>query len=95
MSVSEDKVVGEEVGRLKAKDPDLGENGLVTYRLIEGDGIDIFEITTDSQTREGVIKLKKVSRGRVKDGLFMHLSHSHSVDISQNKSRLGDAISGF
>ncbi|KAJ8339991.1 hypothetical protein SKAU_G00346240 [Synaphobranchus kaupii] len=59
MSVSEDKVVGEEVGRLKARDPDLGENGLVTYRLLEGDGLGVFEINTDSHTREGVIKLKK------------------------------------
>ncbi|XP_067104825.1 cadherin-11 [Osmerus mordax] len=59
MSVSEDKVPGEEVGRLKAKDPDLGENGLVTYRLVEGDGMSVFEISTDSQSREGVIKLKK------------------------------------
>ncbi|KAG7273002.1 hypothetical protein CRUP_011886 [Coryphaenoides rupestris] len=60
MSVSEDKVSGEEVGRLKAKDPDQGENGLVSYRLTEGDGLGVFELTTDSQTREAVIKLKKV-----------------------------------
>nr|XP_046190390.1 cadherin-11-like [Oncorhynchus gorbuscha] len=59
MSVSEDKVSGEEVGRLKAKDPDLGENGLVSYRFIEGDGMTVFEITTDTDTREGVIKLRK------------------------------------
>ncbi|KAJ8400442.1 hypothetical protein AAFF_G00395660 [Aldrovandia affinis] len=59
MAIAEDKVVGEEVGRLKAKDPDLGENGLVTYRLTDGDGIGIFDIATDSETREGVIKLKK------------------------------------
>lgn len=60
MSVSEDKVPGEEVGRLKAKDLDLGENGLVAYRLIDGDGMNVFELTTDSETREAVIKLKKV-----------------------------------
>uniref|UniRef100_A0AAX7TB22 Cadherin domain-containing protein n=1 Tax=Astatotilapia calliptera TaxID=8154 RepID=A0AAX7TB22_ASTCA len=60
MSVSEDKVAGEEVGRLKAKDPDLGDNGLVNYRLIDGDGINMFELTTDSETREAVIKLKKM-----------------------------------
>uniref|UniRef100_A0A3B4Y5I0 Cadherin 11, type 2, OB-cadherin (osteoblast) n=1 Tax=Seriola lalandi dorsalis TaxID=1841481 RepID=A0A3B4Y5I0_SERLL len=59
MSVSEDKVPGEEVGRLKAKDPDLGDNGLVNYRLIDGDGIGMFELSTDSETREAVIKLKK------------------------------------
>eukprot|EP00064_Thunnus_orientalis_P018370 superscaffoldBa00004213_g18469 len=59
MSVSEDKVPGEEVGRLKAKDPDLGDNGLVNYRLIDGDGMSMFELSTDSETREAVIKLKK------------------------------------
>lgn len=66
MSVSEDKVAGEEVGRLKAKDPDLGDNGLVNYRLIDGDGINMFELTTDSETREAVIKLKKVRKERKK-----------------------------
>uniref|UniRef100_A0A7N6B0Q1 Cadherin domain-containing protein n=1 Tax=Anabas testudineus TaxID=64144 RepID=A0A7N6B0Q1_ANATE len=60
MSVSEDKVPGEEVGRLKAKDPDLGDNGLVNYRLIDGDGLGMFELSTDSETREAVIKLKKM-----------------------------------
>ncbi|KAM8851758.1 cadherin-11 isoform 1-T3 [Synchiropus picturatus] len=59
MSVSEDKEMGEEVGRLKAKDPDMGDNGLVSYRLIDGDGLGSFELSTDSETREAVIKLKK------------------------------------
>ncbi|KAM4722466.1 cadherin-11 isoform 1-T4 [Rhinophrynus dorsalis] len=60
MSVSEAAVPGEEVGRLKAKDPDIGENGLIKYHIIDGDGADIFEITTDYQTQEGIMKLKKV-----------------------------------
>lgn len=64
MSVSEDKVPGEEVGRLKAKDPDLGDNGLVNYRIVDGDGVGMFELTTDSETREAVIKLKKVRKQR-------------------------------
>ncbi|KAA8583500.1 hypothetical protein FQN60_014708 [Etheostoma spectabile] len=59
MSVPEDKVPGEEVGRLKAKDPDLGDNGMVNYRLLDGDGLAMFELRTDSETREAVIKLKK------------------------------------
>ncbi|XP_038627827.1 cadherin-11 isoform X1 [Tachyglossus aculeatus] len=59
MSVSEASVPGEEVGRLKAKDPDIGENGLITYNIIDGDGVDMFEITTDYETQEGVVKLKK------------------------------------
>ena len=36
MSVSEAAVPGEEVGRVKAKDPDIGENGLVTYNIVDG-----------------------------------------------------------
>ncbi|MEQ2228081.1 Cadherin-11 [Ilyodon furcidens] len=63
MSVSEDKVPGEEVGRLKAKDPDLEDNGLVNYRLIDGDGISMFELSTNSETREAVIKLRKDAAG--------------------------------
>lgn len=65
MSVMEDKVPGEEVGRLKADDPDQGDNGLVNYRIVDGDGMGVFELSTDSETREAVVKLKKVTwRGR-------------------------------
>ncbi|KAG8437617.1 hypothetical protein GDO86_008362 [Hymenochirus boettgeri] len=60
MSVSEAAVPGEEVGRIRAKDPDIGENGLVKYKILEGDGAEMFEITADYQTQEGVVKLKKV-----------------------------------
>lgn len=60
MSVSEDKVPGEEVGRLMAKDPDLGDNGQVNYRFVDGDGMAVFELSTDSETKEAIIKLKKV-----------------------------------
>lgn len=60
MSVLEDKVPGEEVGRLKADDPDQGDNGLVNYRIVDGDGMGVFELSTDSETREAVVKLKKV-----------------------------------
>ncbi|XP_062997463.1 cadherin-11 [Elgaria multicarinata webbii] len=59
MPISEAAIPGEEAGRVKAKDPDIGENGLVTYNIIDGDGIEMFEITTDYETQEGVVKLKK------------------------------------
>lgn len=59
MSVSEAAVPGDEVGRLKAKDPDLEENGQIKYRILDGDGAEVFEITTDYQTQEGVVKLRK------------------------------------
>lgn len=51
---------GEEVGRLMAKDPDLGDNGHVNYRFVDGDGMAVFELSTDSETKEAIIKLKKV-----------------------------------
>jgi hypothetical protein len=35
---------------VKAEDPDIGENGLVTYNIVDGDGIELFEITTDWNT---------------------------------------------
>ncbi|XP_053305609.1 cadherin-11 [Spea bombifrons] len=60
MSVSEAAIPGDEVGRIKAKDPDIGENGLIEYRILEGDGAQMFEITADYQTQEGIVKLKKV-----------------------------------
>lgn len=63
MSVMEDKVPGEEVGRLKADDPDQGDNGLVNYRIVDGDGMGVFELSTDSETREAIVKLKKVTGG--------------------------------
>ena len=45
---------------MKAEDPDIGENGLVTYSIVDGAGIELFEITTDYETQDGVVKLKKV-----------------------------------
>lgn len=97
MSVSEDKVPGEEVGRLKAKDPDLGDNGLVNYRLIDGDGMAMFELSTDSETKEAVIKVKKVRRTcifqpAIKPLLLVKIScdqncfHDSILTVSSNSS---------
>lgn len=37
------------------------------YSIINGDGSGIFSISTDKETREGIISLKKVSRIIAKD----------------------------
>ncbi|XP_034976245.2 cadherin-8 [Zootoca vivipara] len=58
-SVLEDISIGEPIGRVKANDLDIGENAKSSYDIIEGDGVDIFEITSDSQTQEGIIRLRK------------------------------------
>ncbi|XP_032302952.1 cadherin-8 isoform X2 [Coturnix japonica] len=58
-SVMEDVALGEPIGRVKANDLDIGENAKSSYDIIEGDGMDIFEITTDAQTQDGVIRVRK------------------------------------
>lgn len=85
MSVSEAAVPGEEVGRVKAKDPDIGENGLVTYNIVDGDGMELFEITTDYETQEGVVKLKKVSEGEEWRGLLCQSSTAGTRELKTKK----------
>ncbi|XP_063266706.1 cadherin-8 isoform X1 [Prinia subflava] len=58
-SVMEDVAIGEPIGRVKANDLDIGENAKSSYDIIEGDGMDIFEITTDAQTQDGIIRVRK------------------------------------
>ncbi|NXR64932.1 CADH8 protein, partial [Rhadina sibilatrix] len=58
-SVMEDVALGEPIGRVKANDLDIGENAKSSYDIIEGDGMDMFEITTDAQTQDGVIRVRK------------------------------------
>ncbi|XP_061863185.1 cadherin-8 isoform X4 [Colius striatus] len=58
-SVMEDVALGEAIGRVKANDLDIGENAKSSYDIIEGDGMDVFEITTDDQTQDGIIRVRK------------------------------------
>ncbi|XP_009899440.1 cadherin-8 isoform X2 [Dryobates pubescens] len=58
-SVMEDVALGEPIGRVKANDLDTGENAKSSYDIIEGDGMDLFEITTDAQTQDGIIRVRK------------------------------------
>lgn len=48
------------VGRIKANDADVDENAEIEYSITEGDGYDMFGITTDKDTQEGIISVKKV-----------------------------------
>uniref|UniRef100_H0VTP9 Cadherin-12 n=1 Tax=Cavia porcellus TaxID=10141 RepID=H0VTP9_CAVPO len=57
--VPESAQVGSAVGKIKANDADIGSNADMTYSIINGDGIGIFSISTDKDTREGIISLKK------------------------------------
>lgn len=66
LKVPESSHVGSAIGRIRAVDPDFGKNAEIEYNIVPGDGGNLFDITTDENTQEGVIKLKKVCG---KDGL--------------------------
>ncbi|XP_072522768.1 cadherin-20-like [Salminus brasiliensis] len=59
MSVSESSPVGSVVGRIQAKDHDVGINAEMKYTIIDGDGRDSFDISTDASNLYGVITIKK------------------------------------
>uniref|UniRef100_A0A8C3X1F9 Cadherin 8 n=1 Tax=Catagonus wagneri TaxID=51154 RepID=A0A8C3X1F9_9CETA len=58
-SVPEDMVLGTAIGRVKANDQDIGENAQSSYDIIDGDGTALFEITSDAQAQDGIIRLRK------------------------------------
>ncbi|XP_042342190.1 cadherin-8 [Plectropomus leopardus] len=57
--IPEDLPIGKMGGKVKANDRDIGENAKSTYSIIEGDDQGMFEIITDTQTQEGILRLKK------------------------------------
>ncbi|XP_053177097.1 cadherin-8 isoform X4 [Scomber japonicus] len=57
--IPEDLPIGKMGGKVKANDRDIGENAKSTYSVIEGDEQGVFEIVTDTQTQEGILRLKK------------------------------------
>uniref|UniRef100_A0A672IA63 Cadherin 8 n=1 Tax=Salarias fasciatus TaxID=181472 RepID=A0A672IA63_SALFA len=58
-TIPEDLPIGKMGGKVKANDRDIGDNAKSTYNIIEGDDQGMFEIITDSQTQEGILRLKK------------------------------------
>uniref|UniRef100_A0A9L0RCN2 T2-cadherin n=1 Tax=Equus caballus TaxID=9796 RepID=A0A9L0RCN2_HORSE len=59
LRVLESSPVGTAIGSVKATDADTGKNAEVEYRIIDGDGTDMFDIITDKDTQEGIITVKK------------------------------------
>ncbi|KAJ8393706.1 hypothetical protein AAFF_G00057590 [Aldrovandia affinis] len=59
MSVPESALVGSVVGRIRARDRDEGVNAEMRYTIIDGDGRDSFDISTDPTNQFGIITIKK------------------------------------
>ncbi|XP_013907791.1 PREDICTED: cadherin-24-like, partial [Thamnophis sirtalis] len=71
-SVVETAPPGSAVGRLRAHDPDEGENALLAYSILEGgDGAEAFAIHTDMLGQDGIITLKKVGEAPQKYGVLL------------------------
>uniref|UniRef100_A0A4W3JPU7 Cadherin-10 n=1 Tax=Callorhinchus milii TaxID=7868 RepID=A0A4W3JPU7_CALMI len=60
LKVPESSPVGSAIGRIKANDADIGKNAEIDYSIVPGDGLNVFDITSDKSTQKGVIHLKKV-----------------------------------
>lgn len=58
--VPESSRAGAPVGRIQATDRDVGKNAEMYFTIISGDGMDVFDISTDRDTQEGVITVSKV-----------------------------------
>lgn len=52
------------VAKIKAADADIGSNAEMDYRIMDSDGLGVFNVTTDEDTQDGVITLLKVAAGR-------------------------------
>ncbi|XP_072320842.1 cadherin-8 isoform X2 [Eucyclogobius newberryi] len=57
--IPEDLPLGKTGGKVRANDRDIGENAKSIYNIIEGDELGVFEIVTDGQTQEGILRLRK------------------------------------
>eukprot|EP00061_Rhincodon_typus_P011380 g36336.t1 len=80
MTVKESSQEGTAVGRIKAYDADIGENAEITYQIIDGDGMNMFDITTDKATQEGVVLVKKM--------LDYESKKSYTLKVEAMNSRL-------
>ncbi|OXB57610.1 hypothetical protein ASZ78_010572 [Callipepla squamata] len=58
-SIVETAPVGTAIGRVKAEDSDVGENTDMTYQMKDEEGVEMFKVTTDSNTQEAVITIQK------------------------------------
>ncbi|XP_052427465.1 cadherin-18-like [Carassius gibelio] len=72
--VPESAQVGKPVGKIKANDEDIGINAEIKYSILNPEGAGMFSISTDKDTREGVITLRKPLNYEKKKQYSLHIS---------------------
>ncbi|XP_051267436.1 cadherin-6 isoform X1 [Dicentrarchus labrax] len=78
--VPESSKSGTPVGRIKATDRDIGKNAEMYFTIVSGDGMDMFDISTDRDTQEGVITVSKP--------LDYEKKQSYTVEIQVQNTQL-------
>ncbi|XP_054876895.1 cadherin-7-like [Poeciliopsis prolifica] len=76
------------VARIKASDADIGSNAEMDYRIMDGDGPGMFNITTDEDTQEGVIILQKPLDFETRSGFALRIEATNR-NIDSNFLSLG------
>ena len=74
------------VAKIKALDSDVGPNAEMEYRIIDGDGLGMFRVSTDKDTQEGVITLLKVFRATPVNDVGRLKGHGYSL-FSKDKNK--------
>lgn len=75
------------VAKIRAVDPDEGPNAELDYRILDGDGLGTFSITTDPDTQEGLITLHKVPEREL-------VRHQFSISLLATREPAGVATLG-
>ncbi|XP_040210117.1 cadherin-24 isoform X2 [Rana temporaria] len=58
-TVLENTVPGSLIGRLRAYDPDIGENAEMSYSILDGDAGDTFTVMVDAVGQDGILRVQK------------------------------------
>lgn len=74
---------GTTVGRLQATDRDIGVNAEMTYSIISGDGMDMFDISADKDTQEGIITVNKVREINVINRIYKNRIKNDKLLLEQ------------
>ncbi|XP_026078082.1 cadherin-18 isoform X2 [Carassius auratus] len=86
--VPESAQVGKPVGKIKANDEDIGINADIKYSILNPEGAGMFSISTDKDTREGVITLRKPLNYEKKKHYSLHIA-AENTHLDPHFSYLG------